>query len=247
MTIVKFLERKGVIQFFGLALIIAPFVNTFILFSTYAGAPGRWTVPVILTILGSGSIVRYLLCLFSIGIGALLLRGSASAWKYVLLLLGVYIVLQIVNLGVVPKTSRIEKIFLVVNAATFFFIASQLVWKEGGDEPVLRPIKPAVAPLVVPVEKPDTPRTTRKILITFAGFGPWAKLTSITNKGIHVQCFSLPPFELASRNIRISLKSGLSVEVRLDKRDGMNYFFKFVDPLSEDNTRMSEWLTTIAS
>ena len=100
MEVVRFLERKNVIRFFGSALVMTPFINTilnFLILKSQMNLP--WGKINIWASIMSGDRMTYFLGLCSVVIGLKMLGGSAKAWKYVLILVGAHILIQIANVS----------------------------------------------------------------------------------------------------------------------------------------------------
>lgn len=168
MIVTKFLERKWVIQLFGLGLIIAPFVNILIQFLVLNSNSGlSWRYISISSYLLSGSIANYILALGSIIIGCIMLSGSTKAWKSVLALVGTHLIIQILNYKSKEWQGTLGWGAFAVNLSVFLFIADQLVWRIKSKEelmaeamhkaaslkPAPKQVHPIPAPLV-PEEKP---------------------------------------------------------------------------------------------
>lgn len=169
MLLVKVLENKSVIRAFGAALVAAPIVNTLVKMAMLADLPNRWSLAMFWRIIVVGSVANQVLYVATIVIGFLMLRGTATVWKFVLMLLGGYIVLQISDFKHV-KSSSITWVFFITNILTFMFVADQLVWKvkaapqkpkpKTPPQPAAQPpltvqaveVKPKAAP--APVAKP---------------------------------------------------------------------------------------------
>lgn len=173
--VTRFLERKWVIQLFGLGLIIAPFVNILIQFLVLNSKSGiSWRYISISSYLMSGSIANYVLAVGSIIIGCIMLSGSTKAWKAVLALVGTHLVLQILNYKSKEWQGSLGWGAFAVNLSVFLFIADQLVWRIKSKEELmaeamaraaaLKPKPkttpeptPLVAKAVVPEAKPIEP------------------------------------------------------------------------------------------
>jgi hypothetical protein len=67
-----------------------------------------------------------------------MLRGTTTVWKYALMLLGGYILLQISDFKHV-KSSAVTWVFFITNILTFMFVADQLVWKVKASAPKKKP------------------------------------------------------------------------------------------------------------
>ncbi|MCM2352019.1 MAG: hypothetical protein NDI63_00260 [Pseudobdellovibrio sp.] len=136
--VTRFLERKWVIQLFGLGLIIAPFVNILIQFLILNSKSGiSWRYISISSYLMSGSIANYVLALGSIIIGCIMLSGSTKAWKAVLALVGTHLVLQILNYKSKEWQGSLGWGAFAVNLSVFLFIADQLVWRIKSKEELM--------------------------------------------------------------------------------------------------------------
>jgi hypothetical protein len=130
MFMVKILERKAIIRIFGLALFLSPFFNTLATLLMRVSAADRWKFQLFWKILTSGNWMDHALYGTSVIIGLLMLSGSSSVWKFVLLLLGGHIARQVFQLGENLRTHWIYGFFFLVNVMVFLFIADQLVWKQ---------------------------------------------------------------------------------------------------------------------
>jgi hypothetical protein len=139
----KIFERKWVIRFFGLALIFAPFFNTASSVIELPGIERKFLVAYCWQFFKSAPAPQQLLQIASIIIGTLMLRGSITAWRYTLGLLGAYIILQFtqLNAGIRDNTTWL---FLGTNVAMFFFIADQIVLKPRPKQ--TSPLAPAIPP-----------------------------------------------------------------------------------------------------
>ncbi|MES2802068.1 MAG: hypothetical protein V4654_06215 [Bdellovibrionota bacterium] len=133
--VTKFLERKWVIQLFGLGLIVAPFINILIQFLVLNSKSGiSWRYISISSFLLSGSMTNYILAVASVTIGALMLSGSTKAWKAVLVLVGSHLVVQVFNYQSKEWQGTLGWGAFAVNLSIFLFIADQLVWRVKSKE-----------------------------------------------------------------------------------------------------------------
>lgn len=173
MILVKVLENKSVIRAFGAALVVAPIVNTLVKMAMLSDIPNRWSAAMFFRIIAVGSVTNQILYVATIIIGFLMLRGNASVWKFVLALLGGYIMLQVSDFKHV-KSSTITWIFFITNILTFMFVADQLVWKVKVAGPKPQPKTPPLpkaqvntAPVATPapsVAQAPTQETKPKIV-----------------------------------------------------------------------------------
>lgn len=137
MKAVKFLERTIVIRFFGIALLLAPFVNI-TMNLILQSKKNAITASIVWHSLMSGTFAQNaqnVLGIASVTIGIIMLRGSPLAWRYVLGFLGLQIVIQTTTLMKDVKESWVWMAVFVINLAVFFFIADQLVFKDRSQDP----------------------------------------------------------------------------------------------------------------
>jgi len=275
MFLTKVLERKGVIRTFGAALVLAPFMNTIVkMFMLPENLPNRISLAMFWRIIVVGSLPNQILYVATIVIGMLMLRGNSTVWKFVLVLLGGYILLQLSDLQHV-KSSAVTVLFFLINIAAFMFVADQLVWKVkvAVPKPKTKPPKPQPQPQLQPMQKPPTPtakpggpaepipmtakaspkpafrqipRVRKKILFQFAGGGPWGQLMGISSEGIHVRGLSEPPPDIASREIEISLSNGFRLRTRLARRKEHDYYFDYAGLSQEEIKSLNNWLHSLS-
>lgn len=163
MFLVKVLEKTAVIRTFGAALVLAPFVNTLVKMIMLPPIANRWSLAMFWRIIEVGSVANQTLYIATIVIGLLMLRGSATVWKYVLFLLGGYILLQITDFKTV-KSSGVTWFFFIVNVVSFLFVADQLVWKVKAPtpKPQPRPPQPQTSAAGITKAAPPKPTATSK-------------------------------------------------------------------------------------
>lgn len=240
MKAVKFLERKGVIRLFGLGLFVAPFINALMLIqmekSKYAAYVHQISY---IQILKSGTPFHYFLALCSIGIGlTMLVTGSQKAWKLVLALLSIHIVIQFKNLGVNIKQSWLWGAFFIVNLGAFVFIAEQLVFKDDVDNQTS------------PTIQNDTLKTRKKMSKTPIGFkdyGYWGELAELNFQGITVKKIKEPPSDIQNRTIRVKFKDSVDLSARFSHFSDDVYHFRFTDMNNEDKRQLYSWIQKHAS
>lgn len=267
MILVKVLENKSVIRFFGGALVIAPIVNTLVKMAMLSDIPNRWSLAMFWRVIIVGSVANQILYIATMIIGFLMLRGTATVWKFVLMLLGGYIALQISDFKHV-KSSGVTWVFFITNILAFMFVADQLVWKVKAVVPKPQPqpkappapVAVAKAPEVKPIAAtpPPTPKAApkpayrvipkvrKKILFQFAGGGPWGQLMGISSQGIHVRQLAEPPKDIATREIEISLNNGLTLRTRLARRKEHDYYFDYTNISSEEIKSLNKWLHSLS-
>ena len=136
MQAVKFLERPKVIRFFGICLLLAPFIN--IGFNILLQSQkSQVTTMIVWKSLMLGTFAQNMQNLLSLGsftIGAVMMLGLRKAWSFVLGLIGLHIIIQTTTLMKDIKENWVWGIVFLINLAIFFFIADQLVFKEKRDE-----------------------------------------------------------------------------------------------------------------
>lgn len=146
MQAAKFLERASVIRFFGICLLLAPFIS--MAGHAYLRShKTKVTMAVIWNSLTVGTFsqnMQNILSVSSVVIGIIMLFGTRKAWSFVLGLIGFHIVIQTTTLLRDLKESWFWGGVFVVNLAVFFFIADQLVFKERRDNDDLK--KPVMPP-----------------------------------------------------------------------------------------------------
>ena len=119
MEIVKLLERKGVIRFFGVGLILSPFFNTFLNMMTFTQIQNRWTWRVFWFVTTNRPLVDQLLYISTFVIGILMLRGAPWVWKCLLVLLGGYIANQTLHFGPNFRANKLSAVFFLLNAVVY--------------------------------------------------------------------------------------------------------------------------------
>ncbi|MES3039382.1 MAG: hypothetical protein V4736_15850 [Bdellovibrionota bacterium] len=144
--LIKVLEHKWVIRIFGILLILAPFLNILITVTQFKTMPSQWDMVAIKKVAMGASTPFLMLQVCSLIIGIVMLRGATTAWKYVLVLVGGHIILQLTQFHQF-RGDRTPWVFLITDFAVFLFIADQLVWKVKMPELKRAPKvpKPAVA------------------------------------------------------------------------------------------------------
>jgi hypothetical protein len=276
MFAVKLLQRKSIIQLFGVCLTAAPFFNIgTMVWMQHTAKHYRWNSETFWAIAESGTPLQYGLSLLSIIIGIIMLRGSNSAWKYVLFLLGCHILTQVTSIGHDIRENWLWGPFFLVNISVFIFIADQLAFRS--KDPVVKPktaevITPSVAMpttslaplhLVKPAEEskpvittassakahPNFPTlfTKKKTLIQFEGFGPWAQLISVSSHKIHVRCIGAAPVDFKSRKVDINFRNGLILTTWLDQKTDQDFYFEY-PPLTESQIELLDrWVKKFAA
>ncbi len=227
MVVVKFLERKDVIRWFGIALLLAPFFNKVLSVSMLSNVKNPFNFRLIAAAFASESTFDHALSIASLIIGLLMLKGTTKAWRYVLVLLGGYIVQQTMHLGQDIKGHWVVGVIYLINISVFIFIADQLVWK-----------------ITLPTRTPMTKKASsqKKILVHFDGIGPWAQLVAISSQGVQVRSLMAPPPGIESKEIEIQMSNGLKLQLRFLRQSEDNFFFSYIQLAPPEIQLLNQWL-----
>lgn len=260
--VTKFLERKWVIQLFGLGLIVAPFVNIFIQFLVLNSKSGiSWRYISISSYLLSGSITNYILAFGSITIGCIMLSGSTKAWKAVLVLVGMHLLLQILNYKSKEWQGTLGWSAFLVNLSVFLFIADQLVWRVKSKAELMAEAKSHASGVAVkskpssdfvlgeasrPVEKILHLKSYKKIFFSFGANRPWGRLMTLTSHQLIVNCFEKAPESIENKTVQIAFTKNLVVDIKFDRKESNLYYFTPLDMTPERVTELNQWLKKIA-
>jgi hypothetical protein len=261
MKLVRFLERKGVIRFFGVSLILAPFVNM-ALHLTIIKMHGNiaWSQFQFWPAIQSTGWISLILAMCSVVIGGTLLSGSQKAWKFVLILVGAYLLVQILNVGSQAWKGPLAWPSFILNASIFFFIFDQLVWKVKADvkkspaqqaevktEAVLPDLK-----LAGPVSQPLQLKTVvnlksyRKILFSFGSDRPWGELKTLSSERLSVKRIAEVPENIENSIVQINFAKNVVVDIQFEKQEGEVVFFKPLNLDKDKVTNLNRWLRKIA-
>lgn len=269
MVVVRFLERKWVIQSFGVALIVAPFVNIIIQFLVLNSKTGvSWKYISISSYLLSGSLTNYLLAFGSIIIGAIMLTGSTKAWKAALVLVGCHLLVQVLNYKSKEWQGALGWSAFVVNLSVFLFIADQLVWRVKTKEELLAEAMAKAASLKDKVKLPkvELPKVElknpgqsqkelekvlhltsyKKILFSFGSDKPWGRLMTLTSHQLIVNCFAEPPSSVQDKTVQINFTQNLIVEIKFERKESNLYYFTPTNMNSDKINELNQWLKKIA-
>ena len=246
MKVVHFLERKMVIQLFGLTLIAAPVINLFLhIYFIKLNAGQNWAVFQVWPILKSTTTLSLFLAACSVSIGVTLLSGAPKAWRYVLFFLGSHLALQILNINNSAWKGPLAWPSFVLNAALFFFIFDQLVWKVK-PKSVAESIVPP-QPVLVPVAKTVINlKSYCKILFAFGSPQPWGEMKTLSSEFITVKSFVAPPTNFDTHELQICFARDVVVDIRFDHQEADLYYFKPLNMDKEKVTKLNKWLRKIA-
>lgn len=244
MKVVRFLERKLVIQCFGLTLIVAPFINLFLhVYFIKLNAAQSWAVFQVMPILKQTSNLSIFLAVCSVTIGATLLSGAPKAWRYVLFFLGSHLVLQILNINDRAWKGPLAWPSFILNASLFFFIFDQLVWKvkTGAVADITAPV-----PIQSAVKTVINLKSYRKILFAFGSPQPWGEMKTLSSEFITVKSFAAPPANFDTRVVQIGFARDVVVDIRFSHQEADLYYFKPLNMDKEKVTKLNKWLRKIA-
>lgn len=231
MKVTRFLEREKVIRFFGIALILAPFINISLhILVLKIQSQMAWKFFDFVGVLKTTSLVSYALAAGSVAIGITMLSGNKKAWKFVLLLIGSHLAVQILNIGSKAWQGPLAWPTFLLNAGLFFFIVDQLVWKVDS----------------VPERPVVNLKSYRKILFSFGSTQPWGELKTLSSEELKVKSFAPVPANIENQKVEINFAKDVVIEIQFSKREGDMYYFK---PLNMDKPqveRLNRWLQKIA-
>lgn len=248
MSAVKFLEKKAVIRTFGVALCLAPLANAlmFILLQKTTNPLYKQTFQQVSfwTVLKSGTTFHYFLAISSLIIGIIMLRGSTKAWKYVMALLGVHIIVQLTHLAENMRQSWIWGLFFVVNAGVFMFITDQLVFKLKVPEKTKANKPQDLETTKETIEKIIEPKIKKlpRVVIGFQGWGHWAELVEVNNEHIRVRRIKPPPADIEKRYVEFSFKKGVTLKAQFSHARGSEYYFTFKNVTTQDSESLDQWI-----
>jgi len=251
MKLVRFLERKGVIRFFGVSLILAPFINM-ALHLTVIKMQGQvaWSQFQFWPAIQSAGYISLMLAACSLVIGFILLSGSQKAWKYVLILVGAYLGVQILNVGSQAWKGPLAWPSFILNSSIFFFLLDQLVWKVQPDikadvsitEPEFTVKQPAPAAKKAVVNL----KSYRKILFSFGSDHPWGELKTLSSERLSVKSIAQVPTNIENKTVQINFAKDVVVDIQFEKQEGELVYFKPLNLDKDKVTNLNRWLKKIA-
>lgn len=246
MKVVRFLEREQVIRFFGVALIVAPFINLFLhLWVLKIQNKVLWSQVNILAFLKSGNPISYALAGCSVIIGAIMLGGSTKAWRYVMVLIGSHLLIQIVNINNKAWHGPLAWPSFLLNTAILFFIFDQLVWKIKANTAVKNNSE-SLAVAIFREKQVVNLKSYRKILFSFGSTKPWGELKTLSSEELCVKSFAQVPDKVEKQIIQINFAKDVIVEIQFSRRENEMYYFKPLNMQKEDVVRLNLWLKKIA-
>ncbi len=249
MIVTRFLERKWVIQFFGVALILAPFFNIFFQLLFLKSLQNlSWGHINLVAFLKGASVLSYVLAVASIFIGFKMIGGSTDSWKYVLGLLGVHLALQLVNYKSKVWQTPLAWAAFAMNTLIFLFIADQLVFKSRPDRKSEPTSEPVVKPIAVPEPEIKTLhlKSYKKIMFSFYSEKPWGRLMTLTSHQLVVNCFTTPPTSIEEKIVQISFTKDLVIDIQFDKKENNLFYFTPLNMSDDKVHSLNTWLKKIA-
>lgn len=266
MKVVRFLERKNVISSFGVALILAPIINIILhILIVKFQSDIVWSQFQFWAYLKNTNPISLFFALSSVVIGGTMLTGSAKAWKFVLVLLGSHLLVQVFNINDKAWKGPLAWPSFFLNAGLFFFIFDQLVWKVQAPEnkvvknnfkPEDQPsVKPEFAPASTNLENLQVRRAEkevinlksyRKIYFSFGSPKPWGELKTLSSEYLAVRCIVEPPTGIENKVVQINFAKDVVVDIQFSNRQENIIYFKPLDMTKEKVTNLNKWLNHIA-
>lgn len=247
MKVVRFLEREKVIRFFGFCLIAAPFINLVLhIWVLKIQNKVPWSQVNVMAFIKSGNPISYLLAASSVVIGFKMLSGATKTWRYVLVLIGAHLLIQIVNVNNKAWHGPLAWPSFLLNATLFFFIVDQLVWKVKAE--ALENINPEMAPSSAFKEKQIINlKSYRKILFSFGSTTPWGELKTLSSEELSVKSFAQVPANIEKQVIQINFAKDVIVEIQFSRRENEIYYFRPLNMQKDNVARLNTWLKKIAA
>jgi|GEM_PF-6354467 len=250
MKIVRFLEREKVIRFFGLALMVAPFINLILhVWVLKIQNKVLWSQVNVMAFLKSGNSISYLLAVCSIVIGFKMLSGSTKTWRYVLVLIGAHLLIQIINVNNKAWQGPLAWPSFILNAVLFFFIVDQLVWKikvEAATPALLKNESEVLPVAIFKNRQVVNLKSFRKILFSFGSTKPWGELKTLSSEELSVKSFSQVPENIENQIIQINFSKEVIVEIQFSHKENEMYYFKPLNMQKDGIERLNLWLKKIA-
>ncbi len=250
MKVVRFLERDIVIKFFGAGLILAPFVNILLHMWVVKNQNHlSWGQVNVAAYLKSGNMFSYFLAAFSVFIGVKMFTQTLNAWRYVLSLIGAHLLIQIVNVNNKAWQGPLAWPSFILNAALFFFIIDQLVWKvKAPPARAASPPAPVSVPLPIPIRERHVInlKSYRKILFSFGSTKPWGELKTLSSEELSVKSIDQVPENIADQTVQINFDRDVVVDIQYSRHENGTYYFKPLNMDKDKVIRLNQWLRKIA-
>ncbi|MGE0634256.1 MAG: hypothetical protein AB7O96_17710 [Pseudobdellovibrionaceae bacterium] len=225
------LQRERIIQISGLLVMMSPFFN---LYFTYRGLNS--VTPVNLSVFFSQvKMITWMISATSLLTGAMMLQGRRSSWTPVLLLIGFFIITNILSF----KKNAVDGIgqplaFLLINISLFILVYSQEFHQK---------TQKAGLELIRRIKRDETMLSPT---MNFEGHGPWAKLVAATTTHISMRAISPPPANIDSRLLEVDLSADLILQARFihqQERNGhQEYIFEWVALDGRRKQLLYDWL-----
>lgn len=263
MKVVRFLERKNVITSFGITLILAPVINLVLhVLIIKFQSNIAWSQFQFWAYLKNTNPISLFFAVGSVVIGATMLKGSTKAWKFVLVLLGSHLLVQVLNINDKAWKGPLAWPSFFLNAGLFFFIFDQLVWKvqAPANKVVKNNFKPEDqdADSVVAssnIENLQERRAERevinlksyrKIYFSFGSPKPWGELKTLSGEYLAVRCIVDPPVGIENKVVQINFAKDVVVDIQYSNRQDNIIYFKPLNMNKEKVTNLNKWLNQIA-
>jgi hypothetical protein len=263
MKVVRFLERKNVIRFFGIALILAPVLNIILhILIVKFQSNIVWSQFQFWAYLRNTNSISLFFAFSSIAIGGTMLTGSAKAWKFVLVLLGSHLLVQVLNINDKAWKGPLAWPSFFLNAGLFFFIFDQLVWKV--QAPANKVVKnnfkhdkeegQAIAATsnleniqeLRSFREVINLKSYRKIYFSFGSPKPWGELKTLSSEYLTVRCIVEPPMGIENKVVQINFAQDVVVDIQYSNRQDNIIYFKPLNMSKEKVTNLNKWLNHIA-
>lgn len=233
MLLVRILENKLAIRLFGVALLLSPAINLLLTMSIQP-VQDPWSMAQFYKVLGAATLLKNFLSVSSFILGLAMLSGSAKMWKFVMALLGMYILIQLTRLGQDIRAHWAYGLSFVINVAVFFFIADQLVFKVKKKTPPLP--KEAPPPTIVTTRKPKKEYNwvpDEKIWISCGSETPWAYIQKIDLQKIVLVAIDKAPPEALQNEYYFDFPGGLQLKAKFSSRKFNKFNFEFTEDYSD--------------
>lgn len=254
MRIVRVLENKTVIQFFGTSLMLAPFVNIFASVLLAKSAHHSWSLSLFQSVISTSGTFVLILYVASLLCGLLMLIQSQKAWSFVLVLLSLYVSKQIMTLGADFKRHWVAGAFFAINLLVLLFIADQLVFKQKkpgkSDKPTNTKSNLAGKSLEITSsedsEKTKTqlnPQKRRKKIYLRTSTGEkWAQLISISDQEVHLKKVADSFSFREPKKIEMVIGKNLKLSASMFKTNERNVYFSFDNLTIDGRQKLRMWL-----
>lgn len=232
----RLLQREKYIRISGFFLMVSPFFNLIVSIMTALRSSNlSLTQPILIQILKSVPLLVWALWIPIFITGLMMVKGRRTSWSSVLVLLGIFIICNIINFKNDMKFGWIQPtIYLLTNITLFILVYSQEFHQEAQ--------KKGLA-LITKMREMKANGAT----VHFDGVGPWAKVIAITTTHISMRAFATPPTDIQIRILEIALADDLVLRARYTKHQPNSsgqeeYFFELIEMDTKTRYRLEDWL-----